>query len=103
MKRLDRFREFQRIGCIACRMNGHAGEPADIHHLLSGGRRRGDEYTIPLCAWHHRGQTMMHCSRSDMTEDFGPSLAHGSRAFRAHYGSDDELLAKVEVLLCAST
>lgn len=45
---LARFRALQKLGCIACRQRGVFSQP-DIHHLLSGGRRRGNRYTIPLC------------------------------------------------------
>ena len=97
---LERFDAFRRIGCVACRKEGLGIQAADVHHLLSGGRRRGHRFTIPLCPWHHRGATMQ-CSRADMTEDFGPSLAHGSKAFRARYGTDDELLAYTDHAIAA--
>ena len=98
---LARFDAFRRIGCVACRKNGHAGVPADVHHLLVGGKRAGHRYTVPLCAWHHRGVTMQ-CSKADMTEDFGPSLAHGSKAFKARYGDDGDLLAYTDQLIFGS-
>lgn len=41
------------IGCIACRMDGANGVPADAHHIISGGLRMGHRYTIPLCRTHH--------------------------------------------------
>lgn len=34
-----------------------------------------------------------------MLQDFGPSLAKGSKAFRMKYGTDDELLAEVNSLI----
>lgn len=93
-----RFDAFRRIGCIACRTEGLPITPADVHHLLSGGRRRGHRYTIPLCAWHHRAVTF-NGEREDMTLTAGPSLANGSRAFHARYGSDAELLAYTDDLI----
>jgi hypothetical protein len=36
-----------------------------------------------------------------MTEQFGPSLARGSKPFHEAFGTDDELLAEVERLLGA--
>ena len=81
----------QEIGCIACRIDKRGYVPADAHHILSGGKRRGHEFTIPLCLWHHRGQGIF--SPRIMEQGFGPSLAHNSKAFHLRYGSDDELLA----------
>lgn len=82
---------FQEIGCVACRKMGYFSL-ADVHHLLSGGRRRGHDFTIPLCPWHHRGI-------EPPPVDVGPSLANGSKPFRAAFGSDDELLAEVNRLI----
>lgn len=43
------------FGCIACWLDGYSGTPAEIHHILSGGRRKGHMFTIPLCSpGHHR-------------------------------------------------
>jgi len=91
-----RFRRLQEIGCIACRLDGHAGTPADIHHLTDSGRRRGHEATIPLCPWHHRG-----VGGSALLSLLGPSRALHRAAFRARYGEDRALLAQVEALIAA--
>ena len=96
-----RFDAFRRIGCVACRKEGYGPHDADVHHLLSGGHRRGHRFTVPLCPWHHRGFTY-HGSRQDMTDEYGPSLAHQPRRFRERYGSDDELLAYTDQLIEAS-
>jgi hypothetical protein len=98
-KRLDRFREFQRIGCIACRERGVLSQ-ADVHHLLSGGKRRGDDHTIPLCPWHHRGMPPAEVTEKEATRYYGPSMAKQPKLFRAIFGGDEELLAKVEALIC---
>jgi hypothetical protein len=91
---LERFRKLQALGCIACRNRlGQYAEP-DIHHLLSGGRRRGHQYTIPLCPPHHRGV-------GHIPELHGPSLALAPRRFRQEFGSDEELLAQVNELISA--
>lgn len=84
-----RFRAIQEIGCIACRADGYRNVPPDIHHLLSGGRRRGHEDTIGLCPWHHRG----------VGTGPGISYAQAPRAFRERYGQDDELLAQQDQLI----
>lgn len=95
----ERFDALRLIGCLCCRSRGAWTLPAEIHHLLSGNRRRGHEFTIPLCPWHHRGKVFRGMTAREMTEDFGPSLALGSKPFHAAFGSDEELLAAVNELL----
>lgn len=87
----DRWERFQRVGCICCRKRGYYSIP-EVHHLLSGNRRRGHDFTIPLCPWHHRGI-------EPPPVDVGPSFADGSKPFRACFGSDDELLAETNKVL----
>lgn len=104
-RRFDKLRE---LGCICCQKNLDdveqvwlipTGQPVEIHHLNGGGhhgqKRRGDEFTIPLCVWHHRGLGESAYS----TSTYGPSWAKGSKPFRAVYGTDDELLALVNSLI----
>lgn len=88
---LSRFDKLQRIGCIACRILG-VYSLADVHHVLTGGRRTGHQDTIPLCPWHHRGVLPPH-------EDLGPSLANGSKPFHARFGRQEELLKQVNELI----
>lgn len=92
---VERFELLRQIGCIACYLEGLRGIACgrtEIHHLLSGNRRRGHRFTVPLGAWHHRGVTDRLTS-ADMTATFGPSLANGSKPFRERYGSDDVVLS----------
>ena len=87
---LHRFDKLQRLGCIACRILGFYTQP-DVHHVLSGGRRTGHQNTIPLCPWHHRG-----IRPGVLTPDYlGPSLANGSKPFHARFGTQKQLLDKV--------
>ncbi len=99
---VERFEAMQEIGCIACRKMGNRGG-AEIHHLNLGGKagqkRRGHDFTIPLCAWHHRGVPMPGLSVAWTTLNRGPSLSTQSRLFRAAFGTDDELLAEVNKLI----
>lgn len=87
--------------CVACHVSGKQRwpQPVDVHHLLSGNRRRGHRYTVGLCGWHHRKLTDFGCTEKEMRDDLGPSLADGSKPFRAAFGSDDELLALQDALL----
>lgn len=104
--REHRFRRLKEMGCIACWKEGRVNVYPEIHHLNLGGRagqkRRGDEYTIPLCRWHHQGHVVFHIgmlTTDERAELWGPSLKLHSKAFRKRYGKDDELLAKVNDLI----
>lgn len=86
----------QDIGCICCRIEG---QPSDVHHLVDRGSRAasgGDYATVPLCEWHHRGVPRNGLRPSEALFHFGPSLALQKRLFIRTYGTERELLAKVE-------
>lgn len=88
-----RFDRIKAIGCIACRLHGLDKRVlCEVHHLLSGGRRRGHDFTVGLCPWHHRsvpfGDWMNHAM---CRHHLGPSLAEGSKPFHAEFGSDEDL------------
>ena len=93
-----RFAAFQTIGCVACRKLG-VFNLADVHHLLSGGRRRGHQFTIPLCPWHHRGNSVDRWLAGDLEPMLGPSLARSPRKFREEFGDDETLLQQTDLLL----
>lgn len=100
-QRLGLLKEF---GCIACRKRGllppYACGLLENHHLLRGGRRIGHHATVCLGAWHHRGAVMNPGdSPRQMLLVYGPSLAVSPSAFRAEFGSDEELLAEQNRLL----
>lgn len=82
--RIDRM---LKLGCVVCRHFGKFN-PAEVHHLTEGGRRLGHWYTIPLCPPHHRG-----------TVQGVVSVASGSRAFEAAYGSQLLLWEEVQQFL----
>lgn len=87
-----RFAAIHDVGCIACRLAGLPHTPCEIHHLTIGGRhgqkRRGHDYTIGLCSYHHRGVPSPWPSF-----DAGPSYALEARRFRERFGNDDFLFA----------
>ena len=94
---LARFEQIRAIGCIACmRGLGRGYGCTEVHHLLVGGkhgqRRRGHEYTIGLCGWHHQGSRPHGMHERDGRKVYGPSYKLHARAFRQEYGHDDELL-----------
>lgn len=86
-ERIDKFRH---IGCIATGLAGY-----DVHHITRGGRRMGNQYTIPLSPWSHRGVCAAGFSKDEMTKMYGPSLAYSKKDFIAKFGTEMELLAKV--------
>lgn len=74
-------------GCIACALDGRWHRPAEVHHILRGGRRMGHLYTLPLCPGHHR----------DGTGDPGLIARHPWKArFERIYGAEMDLLALVQ-------
>lgn len=91
------------FGCICCFINVRDGiyeaAPSYItkNHCNSGGQNRGERHTFIACAWHHLGSSVeirgRFLSQSEMARRYGPSLAKGSKTFRATYGSDDDLIA----------
>ena len=88
---IARFDALHRIGCICCRKAGSGFRAPDIHHILCGGRRIGNQATIPLCPEHHRFP-----SNGTVV---GPSLADGSKPFHARWGTQLALLAEVNELI----
>jgi hypothetical protein len=99
-KHRTRWDRFRFVGCVACRKEGFPNFHYEVHHLNVGGKagqkRRGHDFTIPLCEWHHRGI-------GPCDEDiYGPSLAKQSKAFRARYGTDDDLLAYTNEMITES-
>lgn len=60
----------------------------------------GNEFTVPLCYWHHRGVLPPDCKTSTIAElTYGPSLAKSKRRFTEQYGTEAQLLQKVNNLL----
>jgi hypothetical protein len=72
-------------------------QPPDIHHQLSGGRRKADAATIPLCPYHHRGVWNDRFTHLRLASTLlGPSLALEPKRFREQFGTDEELATQVE-------
>lgn len=92
----SRFDALKEQGCVLCREMGLGRIPPEIHHITDCGRRLGHDYTIPLCCWHHRG-TPWTCDRPSQEEStLGPSLARNKRAFVSQFGTEREILDRVE-------
>ena len=80
------------LGCVACWMDLRGWVAPEIHHLTDCGFTTSQDATVALCPWHHRGQCHDGWTAASMTHAFGPSLARGSKPFRASYGSNADLL-----------
>lgn len=96
------------IGCLMCRLMKKRPLATEKHHLLStglhgNGKRRGEKATIGGCGYHHRGAAAVGTAmaRSLKEQGYGPSLADEPRAFRARFGTDDELLELQNKLIAA--
>jgi hypothetical protein len=94
--RIRRFDRIRGIGCLACRLRGWFNLP-DVHHLNlaghAGQRRLGDEQTIGLCPYHHRGVPLAPLNEAQCRRILGPSLHAEPVEFRQAFGSDEHLLA----------
>lgn len=87
-------------GCIATMIaTRRYSQPPDIHHLTSGGRRRGHMATVGLSPWHHRGLKTANLTKQQMYGVYGPSYADGRREFTGFFGNDDHLLAVQDLVL----
>jgi len=84
---MDAVRE---LGCIVCREEMAVHSPAAIHHIVEGGRRLGHDKVLPLCYLHHQG--------GENGEAYVSRHPHKA-AFEERYGTEYELLEKVEAML----
>lgn len=91
------YQDAQRAGgCAYCRMMGLSFKDlpsgyspcgaTEIHHRtvgdLHGNPQLGQDHTVALGAWHHRGQLMSDKpTRDAMRAAYGPSLHHNKRSF----------------------
>lgn len=85
---MDRIASF---GCIVCWLQHGVRMPPAVHHILSGGRRMGHLYTIPLCdPGHHQGG-----------DKVGNMISrHPWKArFEDAYGTELELLERMRAIL----
>lgn len=88
------------LPCICCVIEG-VDQPfrTEAHHITDKGYRKhsgGDESRLPLCTWHHRGICRDGLTGSRMIYDYGPSLALNKNRFIETYGTERELLARLE-------
>lgn len=88
---LKRYDKLVRHGCVCCKALGFYSVP-EIHHIVDKGYRKhsgGNQATLPLCPTHHRG------APAGTNEVTGPALSDGSKVFEACWGTQRQLLDKV--------
>lgn len=98
-----RYDSLKELPCIACHILGAevmCGKH-EIQHLTSGGRRIGNDKTIPLGAYHHRGIILNEWTGKEMLDYFGPSFGKSRKAFEAKFGSEEYLLELTNEMLDA--
>ncbi len=103
----ERMNKLKRMRCICCRMNDEGawaylstGLTVEIHHLVDMGTRAlsgGHMATLNLCSWHHDGRGF-NGPQHNLSNIYGPWLKQRER-FRTVYGTERELLAKVNEML----
>ena len=82
----------RQVGCIACRIVLKIHSIGEIHHMLSGGRRRGEMFVLSLCPSHHRGGFS---GKVSINNPMGiVSRDHSQKRFEKYVGmTEDEMLA----------
>ncbi len=106
MNKQDQMRHvaLREIGCLVAYMRGLGFVPAEVHHLLTTqrhgtGKRRGEQFTIALNPWSHRGVPFGGWTAEQCRKELGPSYAREPRLFREQFGDDETLLAKQNELI----
>lgn len=72
--RVDRLKV---LGCAACAYLDIMTPAEELHHLLDGGRRMGDWYTVFLCRGHHQGDQW----HEHIPQEYRVSIKHGRKLF----------------------
>lgn len=93
---MNRLAALHDMPCICCVLQRcEQPFPTEAHHIVSQSYRKhsgGDEASIPLCQWHHRGELLYPLSSREMKALYGPSLARSKREFKIVYGNERSLL-----------
>ena len=99
---LARYARLLEHGCVCCRILNPPpirGGRVEMHHIISHGYRShsgGNLSTIPLCSWHHRSEPpSIVLSKRETRMLLGPALADGKKPFVARWGTERELLDRV--------
>jgi hypothetical protein len=91
----ERIEAMVRLGCVCCAKLGIPYANVECHHLLSGGKKMGHWFTIPLCAGHHQGYFTA-LQKKLIPAKQRVAISSGSKAFARIYGTQRELWARVQ-------
>jgi hypothetical protein len=67
-------------GCAACHLRKNRFQPfrTELHHRttgdLHGNKQLGQDHTVALCSYHHRGVLLPGMTAAAMRDQYGPSL-----------------------------
>jgi hypothetical protein len=99
----SRMDKISHLPCMACVQEGCSQpNPTEVHHIVDKGYRRlsgGHQATIALCGWHHRGEPIMGDTMLHMRAYYGPSMFHHGKEFTKLYGTQRQLLARVNEVI----
>ena len=77
-------------GCVLCKWEWQLTTPPQIHHMLSGGRRMGHLWTLPLCFSHHDGGI-----NNAQIVSRGHSLRRWENRYAERFGTEREILERL--------
>ena len=90
----------EEIGCIFCGLNGYIG-PCDVrHHIISGNKRMGHWFTLPVCEPHHNdchNGTFSHARQIDAWLKTQHALNMSDELPRSKIFKRSDLLAEAHV------
>lgn len=86
----ERIEAMMRLGCVCCAMLGLPHIAEECHHILSGGRRMGHWFTLPLCRGHHQGYFNDE-QRALIPPEKLIAISDGSKLFDATYSPQRKL------------
>lgn len=97
MNAMERMRmnRISTMGCAACAHLGIVTPCEERHHLLIGGQRAGDWFTIPLCRGHHQGDRW----HEHIPKEYRVSLKHGRKLFDQVIATERDLWERVQQCL----
>lgn len=114
----ERLDAIHALPCLACAFEIEAALSADppqvppiqpfkteADHLVDKGTRKlsgGHAATLPLCAWHHRGECLPGLTARAMRVVYGPSFALEKKAFAERYGGHRILLVETDALIASN-
>ena len=88
-----RFEALTELGCIVCLLHQNIKTPPQIHHMAGSRTQDGHSKTLPLCYFHHMADLQL------PSTDFYISRHPNKKQFENAYGSEYELLTRVDALI----